>query len=58
MLIYPLSYLMICFHITEVKATPQVQPTTEQVVRFQDSNSSDNDYSLNLTAEEVLAIAQ
>lgn len=58
MLTYPLSYLMIYFNISEVKATPHIQPTTEQVVRLQDSSSSDTDYSLNLTAEEVLAVAQ
>jgi hypothetical protein len=37
---------------------PSVQSTTENVVRYQDSSSSDCDYSLNLTAEDVLAIAQ
>lgn len=47
-----------CFIVLEVKATPQFQPKTEQVVRYQDSSSSDISYSVSLTAEEVLSIAQ
>lgn len=34
------------------------QPTTEKVVRYQESSSSDTDYSLDLTAEEVLETAE
>lgn len=53
-----LSLIYICFHILEVKTTLHVQPVTEQVsaVRYQDLSLSD-EYSLQLTAEEVLEIA-
>lgn len=53
------NFLSIYFIISEVKTiSHNIQPKNEQVVRYHNLSSCENNYSLDLTAEDILDIAQ